>query len=318
MRRSILALIALTVLAGGTSAQEPSFPSRSIRIIVPFAGGSGSDITSRYYAEKLSAVLGQTVFVENKPGADGALGMLAAKAAPADGYTMVLSGITTSVVNAVLVKDMKYDPVKDFKPVFGHSRNMNVVIVADDSNIRTLADLKQASSGAGLNGGIYSATLRLTAEWMAGLMGVKFNLIPYKGQGQIQTEIIGRQLDFALVDVSGAASLIQSGKFRAVAVTGEERSPVLPNIPTIRESGYPGLSQYSWNAFYVRSDVPDAVTEKLAQAVKTVMSSEETKAMVRSRGSEQVALSPADMKRMQIAEIERFKRVAAQANILPQ
>jgi tripartite-type tricarboxylate transporter receptor subunit TctC len=313
-----LALLALACGVSAAPAQEAPYPSRAIRIVVPFAGGSGSDITARYYADRLTALLGQTVYVENKPGADGAIGMQAAKAAPADGYTIVQGSVSPSVVNAVLVKDMKYDPVKDFKPLLGYTRNMNVLIVSVDSNIKTLADLHKASIAAPLNAGVFSTTLRLSAEWLAGLMGVKFNIIPYKGQGQIQTEIVGKQLDFALVDVSGATPLLQSGKFHALAVTGEERSSVLPDVPTVKESGYPSFAQYSWNAFFVRTEVPDAIAEKLGQAIKTVMTSDETRNAFKARGSEQVPLSPAVMKKMQIAEIERFRKVAAQADIRPQ
>lgn len=317
MQQKVLVTLFALMTGSISTAQEAPFPSRAIRIVVPFAGGSGSDTTSRYYADKLTTLLGQTVFVENKPGAEGSLGMQSAKAAPADGYTLVLGGISPSVVNAVLVKDLKYDPVKDFKPLFGYNRNMYVIIVAGDSNIKTLADLKGATKGVGLNAGVYSSTLRLTAEWLAGMMGVKFNLIPYKGQGQIQTEIIGKQLDFGLVDVSGAAPLIQSGKFRAVAVTGEQRSQILPNVPTVKESGYPSFVQYSWNTFYVRTEVPELATERLTQAIKAVMNSEETISVYRARGSEMVPLNADELKKLQIAEIERFKKVALQANLLP-
>lgn len=256
-RRSALGAAMLAALAAfaAPAFAQADYPSRPIRIIVPFGGGSGSDASSRYFAEKMASLLGQPIIVENKPGADGAIGMMAAKAAPADGYTIVQGGISPSVVNAVLVKDLAYDPVKDFKPLLGYGRNMNVLVTSADSRFKTLADVFHhgRTSADSLNVATFSTTLRLAVAWLGDAAGVKFTSVPYKGQSNALTDVMGNQVELALVDLGGATPLLRSGKLRGLAVTGEKRSPDFPSVPTVQESGAPGYALYSWNAFFVRA-----------------------------------------------------------------
>lgn len=289
------------------------FPSKPIRIIVPYGTGSGSDANARYYAEKLSKVLGQPVVVENKPGADATIGMIAAKAAPADGYTLVQGGISPSVVNAVVFPNLAYDPVKDFTPVLGYARNMNVILVPVNSKYKSFAEL--VSDGKKLTKplsmGTFSTTLNLTGAWLGHITGVKLTNVPYKGQSQVMTDIIGNHLDVAMVDLGGASMLIKENKVRALAVTGENRSPDFPNVPTIKESGYPQFVQYSWNALFVRSDTPEPIRKVLGDAVKKVMTSKETiNKYHRPRGTEAIPLTPDQLQKLQQDEIARFRMMA--------
>jgi tripartite-type tricarboxylate transporter receptor subunit TctC len=294
-------------------AQADEYPSKPITIIVPFGGGSGSDATARYFGEKMARILGESFIVENKPGAAGAIGMMAAKKAPADGYTIVQGGISPSVVNAVLVKDLGYDPVRDFVPLLGYGRNMNVLVAPVDSDVKGIADLHGAMAVAdrSLNIGTFSTTLQLAASWMGDALGLKFTNIPYKGQAQALNDLMGKQIDLALVDLGGASSLLRQGKIRALAVTGEKRSPDFPDVPTVKESGAPDYVLYSWNAFYTRSEVPESVRAKLADAIKQVMTDPDTVNNFYSpKGTEGVPLNADQMRDLQIKEIERFKQVA--------
>lgn len=322
--RSLLR-VAGTALALGVAAvastaarADADYPNRTIRIIVPFGGGSGSDATARYFADKMGPLLGQSIIVENKPGAAGAIGMMAAKAAPADGYTLVQGGISPSVVNAVLVKDLAYDPVKDFVPLLGYGRNMNVLVVPNESQFKSFADLVRygKSGGPSLNAGTFSTTLQLALAWLGDEAGVPFNSVPYKGQSQAMNEVIGRQLDIALVDLGGATPLLRSGKLRALAVTGETRSPAFPDLPTVKESGVPNYVLYSWNAFFVRSETPPAIRTKLADAIRKVMTDPETmQKFYAPKGTEGIPLTAQQMQELQLKEIERFRQVAAKVNI---
>ncbi|MEF7613528.1 tripartite tricarboxylate transporter substrate binding protein [Aquincola sp. MAHUQ-54] len=308
-------------LAGGPAWAQAAYPNRPIRIIVPFGSGSGSDATARYFSEKLAPILGQSIYVENKPGADGAIGMLSAKGAPADGYTLVQGGISPSVVNAVLVKDLAYDPVKDFVPLLGYGRNMNVLVTANESRLKTFADVQQQgrAATAPLNVGTFSTTLHLAVAWLGEATGVPFTSVPYKGQSNVLNDVIGQQLDLALVDLGGASPLLRSGKLRALAVTGEKRSPDFPDIPTVLESGVPGYVLYSWNAFYVRSGTPAPIRERLADAIHRVMTSPETiDQLYRPKGTEGIPLSAEQMRKLQLEEIERFRQIAGKlSTVLP-
>lgn len=310
-----LICIAICALSIATSASvfADQFPSKPIRIIVPYGTGSGSDANARYYAEKLSAILGQPVVVENKPGADATIGMIAAKAAPADGYTLVQGGISPSVVNAVVFSNLAYDPVKDFTPVTGYARNMNVILVPVGSKYKSFSELVAdgKKSPKPLTIGTFATTLSLTGAWLGNITGVKLTNVPYKGQSQVMTDIIGNHLDLAMVDLGGASMLIKENKVRALAVTGEIRSPDFPGIPTIKESGYPQFVQYSWNALFVRSETPEAVRKVLGEAVRRVMTSKETiNKYHRPRGTEAIPLTPDQLQKLQQDEIARFRMMA--------
>ncbi len=315
--KRLLAGLAICGCVFATQAQTGDFPNKPIRIIVPFASGSGSDTNARFYAEKMTLILGQPVIVENKPGADATIGMMAAKAAPADGYTIVQGGSSPSVVNAVVFPKLGYDPMKDFTPVLGYGRNMNVILVANASKIHSFAAfLEQARAAPSpLTIGTFSTTLNLTAAWLGYLANVKLTNVPYKGQSQVMTDVMGNHLDLALVDLGGASTLLREGKVRALAVTGEKRSPDFPDVPTVKESGYPEYVQYSWNGMFVRSETPENIRNILASAVEKVMTSPDTINKLHApRGTEAIPLPSAQLQTLQGEEIERFRTIAKAVN----
>ena len=310
----------LVLLAAGLvhAQQAPSYPNRPIKVVVPFTAGSGSDNSARYFGDQMALLLGQPVIVENKPGANGIIALQLVKNAPADGYTVLLASNSPMAVNPLVIKDLGYDSIKDYKPIGGLTRGMNVVVVSNDSKFANVDELLAAGTHDALTVGTYSAGYELAAAWLASVSGAKFTSVPYKGQAPIMTDVIGNQLDFALVDLGGAMPLIKGGKLKALAVTGETRNEDLPNVPTIRERGFNEYVQYSWVSFYVRSQTPDDVTARLANALQKALQSPGALNLVRKSGGELMAYDPEKMRAFHMSEIERFRKIADAAGIRPQ
>jgi tripartite-type tricarboxylate transporter receptor subunit TctC len=300
-------------------AQAGAFPSRLIRVVSPFAAGSTSDTSARFVAQHLSIAFGQAVTVDNQPGADGRIGMMTVKNAPADGYTMVAGSWTNLAVNPVLIKDLPYDPLKDFKPVAGIGRSMLGIAVSGRSGIKSLAELIAAAkkNPGKLNFGNFAMGYRLATEWFSSLAGVKFTHVPYKTTSQMNTDLISQQIDVSMDGVTSMDSLAKSGQIRILAVTGDRRHADFPDVPTVKES-FPEYSIYGWTAFMVRSATPDAITEKLSSAVQKILLSKEGQEFARKVGSELFQGGAAEMRKYQAGQIETLRRVAEAAGIKPE
>lgn len=321
MRQATGTLLAMLLLPALALAQGTSFPDRPLRIIVPFTAGSGSDSASRFFGEKLAVELGQPVVVENRPGASGVIAVSATRSAPADGYTLLLASISILSVNPVMVKDLPYDPVKDLRPISGLTQVTSVFVVPATSKLRTLADLVAAAKASPkeLTSGSYSAGYDLAVKWFAGLAGVRFANVPYKGAAAIFTDLMGDRLDFAIADLGGAAPLIKAGRLRALAVSRETRDALLPDVPTFVESGYPEYINRPWISFYARAETPEDVTNRLAQAMQSILATKAARDYAQqSAGNDLMPLGPEAMRRHHLAEIERFRQVARNAGVTPQ
>ncbi|MBE0614834.1 MAG: tripartite tricarboxylate transporter substrate binding protein [Burkholderiales bacterium] len=319
MKKLWFAFLGLMAVAPFALGQAKDFPNRPVKVIVMTTPGSTADSTARVMAKQLTEILGQPVVVDNRPGADGAIGINTVKSAPADGYSILLGSNSPLSANPIVKKDLPYDPLKDLKPVFGLFKAMNAFIVAGDSTLNTLADLVDAAkkSKQALNVGTSFAGYRLDVKWFSGLAGVKFNDIPYKGTSQVVTDVMGHQLDFGYVDRSLVNPLLKSGKLKVLAVGGETRYPGFPDTPTVKESGYPEFLSYAWVAFFVRQETPNDVMEKLADAVQKAAASGEVRAFVEKLGAAPMPLGPVEMRKYHVSEIERYRRVARAAGIEP-
>ena len=257
--------------------------------------------------------------IDNQPGADGRIGMMAAKNAPADGYTLVLGSWTNLAVNAVLIKGLPYDPLKDFKPVAGIGRSMLGIAVPGASPLKTLTDLVDAArkNPRGLNFGNFATGYRLAIEWFSSLAGVQFTHVPYKTTSQMNTDLAGGQIQVAMDGVTSMAALVKAGQLRLLAVTGEQRHAEFAEVPTIRES-YPEYAIYGWSALMVRAEVADDITQRLADVVNKVLAAPEGRDFARKVGSELLLRGPADMRRYQVSQIETLRRVAEAAGMKPE
>lgn len=241
---AIAAIAAVSVFPTIASAQS-NYPERAIRIIVPFPPGSGTDNSARYVGQKLSESLGQTVVIENKPGANGFIAAQAVAEAPADGYTLFITTMTTQSVNPHLFKKLPYDPVKDFAPVSVISASPLLLVVRnDDASPKSLAELteraKQAPGKLTFASGNTSS--RVSAEMYAAQMNLKLLHVPYKGTPQALVDVIGGQVDLMFPDLSPVVPLVKEGKLRPLAVTGRKRITSLPEVPTMAEAGAPLIS----------------------------------------------------------------------------
>ena len=319
MTKRLLVLVAITLAALGAHAQD-TFPSRPLKIVVPTSPGSGSDTTARFFGEQLAAALGQSVVIDNKPGANGVIAAMAVKQAPADGYTIFLGTNTHMAVNPIMVRDLPYDSVKDFKFVSGLARGMMMFVAPPNSKFKNLGDLvasaKQAPDKVSV--GSYTAGFQLAAAWFASLSGTQQLYVPYKGAPEVYSALLGDQLDWAVTDLIAALPQVKAGKLKAIAVSGEKRYADSPEVPTLKESGYPDYVNYTWTSLVVRSETPAAVTTKLVDAVSKIMATQGAKDFTTRIGSEQLLLGPAEMRKFQLSETERFRRIADGAGIKPQ
>src|SRR5271166_4588940 len=240
--------IVLAVIAAGAGAQ--TYPTKPIRLVVPFPAGGTTDILAREVGQRLSVSLGQSVIVDNRPGAAGNIGSeLVAKSAP-DGYTLLMATVGTHAINPSLYARMPYDHVKDFTPVVLVAGVPNVLEVTPSLPVYTVADLIKlakekpgqinfASSGSG-------TSIHLSGELFKTMAGVDMTHVPYKGSAAAITDLIGGQVQVMFDNLPSSLPQIKAGKLRAIAVTSAQRAPALPDVPTIAESGLPGFEATSW------------------------------------------------------------------------
>lgn len=270
-----LACFGLVVLSGGVFAQ--AYPNKPIRLIVPFPPGGPTDIVARPLAALLGDRLKEQVVIENKGGAGGSIGAdLVAKSAP-DGYTLFMGTVGTNAINGSLYKQLPYDMTKDFTPIALVATAPVVIVVNSSDRIKTLAELiaeakskpetiAYGSAGNGTPGHLTAALFESTAQ-------IKLKHIPYKGSAPAVTDLIGAQIPLVFDPIQSVLPHITSGKLRALAVTSKTRSPLLPNVPTVAELGYPQFESTAWWALFAPAKLPDSIakllrsdTEKVAQS----------------------------------------------------
>lgn len=318
-RREWMAATGAMLLARPAAAQE-AWPARGLRIVVPTSPGSGSDTVARFLAEQLGAMLKQTVVVENKPGGNGVIAAQAVRGAAPDGYTLFLATNTHMAVNPVTVKDLPYDAMKDFRFASGFARGPMVFVTNANSRIRSLQELVAAGRAVGGREptvGSYTQGFQLAAAWWSSVSGTRNVYVNYRGAPEVFTAVLGEELDWAVTDLIAAQPQVKAGKLRGLAISSEARHPELPDVPTVKESGFPEYVNYTWTSVVVRSETPDAIAARLQDAVHRILASQAGRDFVARIGSEPLALAPADMRRFQQSEIERFRRIADGAGIRP-
>ena len=322
-RRQLIAgsasLGATFALARGATAQE-KYPSRTVRFMVPFPPGSGTDTMARLFAKALNEMTGQPFVVENRAGGNGFLGVQAALSAAPDGYTVFVGANSTLSVNAVQFKKLPYDPLADFSPISVVFLNPCLVVVPANSPYRTLAELiaDAKKRPKALNFGSGSATYHLYSEWLNEIAQIKTTAIPFKGAGDATTATVAGQVDFSVVDATSANELVKGGQLRGLVFANKTRSSVVPDVPTAAEAGVPDFLASVWVAIAMPAKVPQAITDQFEALVQRAGASDEVKSYMTRIGAISPMLKPAEMREFQRAEIERFKRIAAAAGIEPQ
>ena len=297
-----------------------AYPDRSIRLVVPFATGGTSEIVARSVANSLSTSLGQSVYVDNKPGGAGNIAMEEMKRAKPDGYTLMLGHVGTLAVNPALFgKKLPYDPNADFAPVTLVAKVPNVIAVSEKSSYKTLADLvadakknpgkiNYGSAGNGSAG-------HLAMEYFSAEAGIDLVHVPYKGSGPMLTDLIGGQIQATFNGLPSLIGQIKGGALRPLAVGSAERSKALPNVPTISESGYKGFETSQWYGIIVPAGTPQPIIDKLQKEIaKGLKSKEDSKRMLED-GAVLVGDTPAQFGAFIKAEQNRWAKVVEKAKI---
>lgn len=271
--------------------QAQDFPAKSITIIVPHSAGGTSDILARTIAAEASKTLKQQIVVENKGGANGTIAAKQVVAAAPDGYTLLLATASTHGINPTLYTNLPYDAVKDFKPITLLATVPNVLVVGRSlkDKVNNLQELlayiksqgdkaNMSSSGAGTPG-------HLAGEMMKSATKVQFTHVPYKGGNPAQADLVGGQVDFMFTTIPGAIGLIKAGTLKPLAVTSPQRSPALPDVPTMAEQGLPGFQALSWHGILAPANTPDATVAVLNKAFTQALHSPEVKERLAKEGA---------------------------------
>jgi tripartite-type tricarboxylate transporter receptor subunit TctC len=311
-----LTALCLAVLPCGLALAM--YPERAIRIIVPFAPGGGTDVVARTLAQDMAKHLGVSVIIENRPGAGTIIGTQAVAASTADGYTLLM-GTFSHAVNSSLSAKLPYDPHKDFAAVALIARSFNIVVVNPKSSFHTIADLIAAAKATPdkLTFGTFGVgtSAHLAGELFKDMAGVNLTAVPYKGAAPAITDLIGGQIDVMFTTVASAASLVESGQLRALAVTAAERSPAFPHIPTVAEAGVPFYAAESWYGLFAPAGTPTDVIGRLNQSAASAVQSEAFRKLGVNEGLVTVALPPEALDRYVRGEEERWRRVIRDAGI---
>ncbi|WP_285414449.1 tripartite tricarboxylate transporter substrate binding protein [Variovorax sp. efr-133-TYG-130] len=324
-RRTLIRTALASSLAAGLPAfaQSGNWPTgKAITYLVPFPAGGTTDVLGRLIAQKLGPVLGTSVIIDNKGGAGGSVGSeVGARAAP-DGFTLVGGTISSHAINVSLYPKIGYDPIKSFAPVTLIGTNPVVLVVSQNSPYKTLKDILEASKTK--SGGLSSASAgtgtsqHLALELLAYKSGVKFTHIPYKGSGPAIQDAIGGQVDMMFDTTVVAGPHIQSGKLRAIAVTSSKRLASLPDVPTIAESGLPGLKDFevvSWQAIFVPAATPAPVVDRLHAEIRKILATPEMQDKLKGFGMEPADLTTTQIAAFQKAEVEKWAQVIKAAGI---
>lgn len=310
MKKILITLGATLALAAQAAG---SFPEKAVNVIVPFPAGGSTDTVARAVALSMGEQLGKPFVVENRPGATGTIGAGFVKRAAADGYTLLVASLGPFVVTPHMVKGVPYDAGKDFDYITVPVQAPNVLVASATQKARTVAEViaalkanpgkvSFASSGNG-------SSDHLSAELFWQQTGTEAVHVPYKGGAPAITDLLGGQVDFSFQNVNAVLSHLRSGKLRAIAVTGAQRSPVLPDVPTLAEAGVKGAEVYSWQGMAAPKGLPADVKAKLAKAAIAAVQQPDIRKRFVEQGLEVVGNTPEEFTRFQVQENERWKQL---------
>ncbi len=303
------------------AAHAQPFPSKPIRVIIPFVAGGSSDIVGRAIGAKFQEYLGQPAVVENRPGANGAIAAeFVAKSEP-DGHTLLVGSIGVFAINAGLYKDLRYQPLRDFAPITLAVTTPNVLVTRPDLPAGSLQELVQlakknpgrlsyCSSGAG-------SSDHLTAELMKQMSGTFAVHVPYRGGAACQTDLMGSQVDYSFQNLGAVTNYIKAGRMKALAVTAKARHAQLPDVPTVVEGGLPGLVVTSWQAAAAPAKTPREIVAKLHEATARALRSADIRERMNQIGFDVVASTPEQFGSFMREEVERWTGVVRKGGIQP-
>ncbi|MCD6079456.1 MAG: hypothetical protein K0R89_3400 [Ramlibacter sp.] len=319
-RRHLLAAAMLCLATAGSALAQAAapYPTKPIQMVVPFAAGSVTDLLARIVAQRLGEALGQSVVVDNKPGADGNIGAGYVAAAPADGYTLLMGAASTNAINPSLHKNLRFHALRDFAPITNVAAVPNVLVVGPQVNAKTVKEfieaarkdkLSFASSGAGgsmhLSGELFKASTQ-TPDLLH---------IPYKGGSAPVTDVMAGRVSAMFCNLPLCLQQIRAGKLTALGVTSPKRSPLLPAVPTIAEAGVPGYSVEGWFGLFAPAAVPKPIIQRLNAEVVKILKDPKVQEQLLAQGAEPVADSPEEFAAFVKKEHDRWAKIIQDANI---
>jgi tripartite-type tricarboxylate transporter receptor subunit TctC len=312
-------LIGLALAMAATVSAFAAYPDKTVTMVVPFPPGGSTDAIARVIGQKLSEKFGQSFIIDNRAGATGTIGAAFVKRAPADGYTLFVSSLGPFVIAPHLMKGVQYDALKDFDPITIAVQAPNVLVVPANSPDKTVAELLAhlkknpgkvsfASSGNG-------SSDHLSAELLWQQTGTEGLHVPYKGGGPAINDLLGGQVDAAFVNINSIIQQIKAGKVRALAISSDKRSPLLPDVATLQEQGVKGAEVQSWQAIAAPKGIPADVKAKLHDAIVAALNDPSVKEKLLAQGFEIVGDTPEHFARYQAAEYARWKHLIETRNI---
>jgi tripartite-type tricarboxylate transporter receptor subunit TctC len=297
IRKSLFIAVA-GLAAAFTSVQAQDFPTRPITLVIPFAPGGSTTIVGRGVAEKMSTLLGEKIIVDNRPGAGGTVGTRAVAKSEPDGYTLLLGYTGTLAIGPSLYKNVGYDPRKDFAPIGMIGNAPNSLVVNPSFPAKTVAELityAKANPGTVNFGSAGAGTAsHITGEYFARSAGITLVHIPYKGTGPALTDLLGGHIPMAFAPIPASHSNVAAGKLRALAVTSTTRSGLLPDVPTIAESGLPGFDASLYYGLAAPAGTPRPIIDKLNKALRDALASDEVRRQLGNDGTDITPGSPED------------------------
>jgi tripartite-type tricarboxylate transporter receptor subunit TctC len=317
MRTRILQAAIILLAGTATLAAQETYPSRTITMVVAFAAGGSTDLIARVLAQRMGSALGQTVIIENKGGADGAIGTGAVARATPDGYTIILSTTSTHVINPLLYRNIAYNPSTDFQPISLIAQSPNILVSSEKFDAKSVSDvIARAKSAPGTLNVATGATMHLlNAAMFKSMAGLTWVDVPYKGSGPALNDLISGQVDLMFDQLPSSLAQIQGGRLKAVAVTSRQRTSVAPEIPTVAESGLPAFEATSWWAVFAPPKLPPEIVVKLNTAVHQALADPKLLATFRDMGLEAWQSSPDELARLLVDERAKWQKVIADNHI---
>jgi tripartite-type tricarboxylate transporter receptor subunit TctC len=319
--RNFLKALALgaALAAGAGPALAQSYPARPVRMIVPFPAGSATDMAARVIGQQLSTTLGQAFVIDNKPGAEGTIAAMEVVRAAPDGYTLLFSSNSAIASNVALVKNMQYDPLKDFTPVSGIAETMLALMVKTDHPAKNVQDLvKYVKSRPGkVTAGYGSSSSQISIAVLNKLAGIDTLSVPYKGIPLAINDTLGGTVDYTFADLGNAMAQVKGGRMRALGITSAKRSPLVPDWAPIADT-LPGFNITAWFAVVGPNNLPKDVVAKLDGAIADALQRPDVKERLASIGMQPMHLKPEELRTFMGNEVGNWSRLAKQANIEPQ
>jgi len=320
MNQKVLRTLALCVLAAAPlMASAQNYPAKPITMVVPFPPGGSTDVIGRLFAAKLGERLGQTVVVENKPGANTSIGAVAVARAAPDGNTFMITGAPTFTLNPLLYSNLNYDPIKSYEYVAIAGSTPFVILTNPQTGIGTVADITSKSAAQPLSFGSFGngSTPHIAGESLAQRTGAKLLHVPYRGSAPAMTDLIGNQIPLSIDTLVAGLPQNKAGKARAVALTGNARSPLVPDVPTVAESGVTGYDFETWFGVVLPHGTPAPIVSRLSKEIQAVMAEPDTRAKLQDLGFDATYQDPAAFRRKVETELERNVAIIKAAGIKP-